>query len=235
LLPHYSLVCLQGHVLRHYCLVVRTRQGQITACCPCAAHSHYQLRIHTHTCDLVRPLPVSSGGFNYIFTMIDRSTRWLEAVLLKDVSATSSADNFVATWVSRSSVPECITSDSGLQFTSAVWSILCARLGISHSLTTAFHPQSDGMVERARRQLKNALPARVAGHDWPTHLPWVLLGLRAAPKEDSNISSAEFCFGAALTLPGEFIAVPEPPRKSSLILAGGPSSLNQAQILYPGC
>jgi hypothetical protein len=40
--------------------------------------------------------------------MIDRSTRWLEAVPLKDTSATSCADTFVATWVARFGVPECI-------------------------------------------------------------------------------------------------------------------------------
>ncbi len=104
--------------------------------------------------------------------MIDRSTRWLEAVPLKDTSATSCADTFVATWVARFGVPECITSDHGPQFTSAVWSALCSRLGISRSLTTAFHPQSNGMVERAHRQLKDAMRARAAGHDWPSHLPW---------------------------------------------------------------
>jgi hypothetical protein len=67
------------------------------------------------------------------------------------------------------------------------------------------------MVEGAHRQLKDALRACAAGHDWPSHLPWVLLGLRTDPKEDSNILSAELCLGAPLTLPGEFIASPEPP------------------------
>jgi hypothetical protein len=56
---------------------------------PCFTHIHV---------DLVGPLPASSAGFNYIFTMIDRSMRWLEAVPLKDISATSCADNFVAMW-----------------------------------------------------------------------------------------------------------------------------------------
>jgi hypothetical protein len=179
----------------------------------------------------VGPLPVSSRGFNHIFTMIDRSTRWLEAVPLKDTSATSCADTFVATWVARFGVPELITSDRGPQFTSTVWSALCSRLGISRSLTTAFHPQSNGMVERAHCQLKDALRARAAGHDWPALLPWVLLGLRTAPKEDSNISSAELCLGAPLTLPGEFIAGPEPPPQKFVdSLRAAPPAL-----LRPGC
>jgi hypothetical protein len=53
-------------------------------------------------------------------------------------------------------------------------------------MTTAYHPQANGLVERTHRQLKDALRARQAGVDWPAHLPWVLLGLRAAPKEVSG-------------------------------------------------
>jgi hypothetical protein len=45
------------------------------------------------------------------------------------------------------------------------------------------------------RRLKDALKARLAGPDWPLHLPWVLLGLRAAPREDSGVSAAELVYG----------------------------------------
>jgi hypothetical protein len=65
------------------------------------------------------------------------------------------------------------------------------------------------MVERFHRQLKNALRARSNG-DWLAALPWVLLGLRAAPKDDSNRSSAEMVYGSPLVLPGELLESPEP-------------------------
>ena len=67
------------------------------------------------------------------------------------------------------------------------------------------------MVERAHLQLKNALKARLAGVKWPDHLPWVLLGLRSAPKEDTGISSAELVYLAPLTLPGQLAADLEAP------------------------
>jgi hypothetical protein len=67
------------------------------------------------------------------------------------------------------------------------------------------------MVERSHRQLKAALRARLAATTWPDHLPWVLLGLRSAPKEDSGISSAELVFGAPVALPGQFVQTAEPP------------------------
>ena len=165
---------------------------------------------HIHV-DLVGPLPISSQGHSHIFTIVDRSTRWLEAVPMKSTTATACADALVNTWISRFGVPDNLTSDRGAQFTSDVWHVLCSRLGIKHHLTTAFHPQSNGLVERSHLQLKNALRARSAGVEWPDHLPWVLLGLRVAPKEDHNISSAELVYGAPLNLLGEFLSTPEPP------------------------
>jgi hypothetical protein len=58
-------------------------------------------------------------------------------------------------------------------------------------------------VERLHRQIKDSLSARQCGTAWLDHLPWTLLGLRAAPKDDSGISSAEVVFGEPLHLPGQ--------------------------------
>jgi hypothetical protein len=78
-------------------------------------------------------------------------------------------------------------------------------------MTTAYHPQANGLVERAHRQLKDALRARGAGTNWPSHLPWMLLGLHATPKEISGISSAEAVLGGQLALPGDLAPGPEAP------------------------
>jgi transposase InsO family protein len=122
------------------------------------------------------------------------------------MAASSCADALISSWVSSFGVPAIITSDRGAQFTSGIWDALCSKLGVKHSTTLAYHPQSNGLVERAHRQLKEALESRLAGATWSYHLPWVLLGLRAAPKDDSNISSAELVYGVPLVLPGEFVA-----------------------------
>jgi transposase InsO family protein len=165
---------------------------------------------HVHV-DLVGPLPASEDRFLYILTMVDRTTRWLEAVPLKSISATSCVEAFLSSWVARFGVPATLTSDRGTQFASATWASFCSKLGTRHVMTTAYHPQANGLVERTHRQLKDALRAREAGADWPTHLPWVLLGLRTAPKEISGFSSAEAVFGQPLVLPGELAPAEEAP------------------------
>ena len=164
---------------------------------------------HIHV-DLVGPLPVSALGHTHLLTIVDRSTRWLEAIPLSDISASSIADNLVASWIARFGVPAAITSDRGPQFTSAVWAVLCDTLGIRHRQTTAYHPQANGMVERVHRRLKEALKARSAAGKWLDHLPWVLFGLRTAPRDDNGISAAEMVYGSALTLPAQPRA-PTPP------------------------
>jgi Integrase zinc binding domain/Integrase core domain len=162
---------------------------------------------HLHV-NLVGPFPVSAAGNRYLFTVIDRSTRWVEAVPVPDMSTGTCAAALFSGWIGHYGVPDLLTSDRGAQFTSEMWAAVCRRLDITHNMTTAYHPQSNGLVERFHRQLKEALRARLAAAaaDREFHLPRVLLGIRAAPKDDSNISAAEAVFGQALLLPGQLLA-----------------------------
>ena len=126
-------------------------------------------RRFSHHLDLVGPLP-SSQGFCYILTIIDRTSRWPEAVPLLSITAESCARAFISTWILRIEVPALLTSDRGAQFTSSVWSEVCSVLGNSHIQTTNNHPQSNGMIERFHRSSKSDLRARLAGSDWIHHL-----------------------------------------------------------------
>jgi hypothetical protein len=164
---------------------------------------------HLHI-DLVGPLP-KSAGFTQLFTIIDRTTRWPEAVPVSSTAAADCAAALFAGWVQRFGLPAAITSDRGPQFTSALWAALCKLLDITHIPTTAYHPQSNGLVERFHRRLKDALRARAAANDWSAHLPWVMLGIRSAWREGTLFSPAEAVYGAQPVLPGQFLAAEEDP------------------------
>jgi transposase InsO family protein len=131
-----------------------------------------------------------SNNLNYIFTIIDHTSKWMEAIPHSETSGVACTKASTFTWISRFGVPETITSDHGLQFTSSLWLQFCEMLNISHKQTTAYHPDSNGTVKRLHRRLKNALCTRTAAATWSEELPFVLLGLRAQPREDTGLSPA---------------------------------------------
>ena len=102
----------------------------------------------------------------------------------------------------------------------------------NHSLP----PPSNGMVEWLHLQIKDALHARGAATEWVDHLPWVLLGLRASPKEDSGISTAETILGQQLVgLPVAHVppsVIPAIRRSYAEVAASPTSPLNSAEWVH---
>jgi hypothetical protein len=129
------LHCQRGKVHRH----VHLQPAEIPV-----PHHHFA---HIHV-NMDGPLP-PSHGHTYLFTIIDRTSRWPEAIPLASITAADCARALFAGWISQFGVPASITSDRGAKFTSALWAGLCSLLIIQHSPTTAYHPQSSGLVEPA--------------------------------------------------------------------------------------
>jgi transposase InsO family protein len=143
---------------------------------------------HIHV-DLVGPLSPSQGC-THIFTTVDKTTRWTEAEPLSTTTATSCAETLCSAWICRFGIPHTITSDRGTQFTSSIRSQFSSVLHSSHITTTAFHPQSNGMVGQFHRRLKDTLRACCSSPDWVAHLSWCLLAFCSSPHELSNSSPA---------------------------------------------
>ncbi|KRY64563.1 Transposon Tf2-6 polyprotein, partial [Trichinella pseudospiralis] len=134
---------------------------------------------HVHV-DIVGPLP-QSRGFSYLLTVMDRFTRWPEVVPLTNASADTVCRAFLSTWVARFGIPSIVTTDQGRQFQSALLRELTTALGIKLAPASAYHPQTNGMVERFHRHLKTALAAHANhSHRWIDALPLVLLGIRSS-------------------------------------------------------
>ena len=159
---------------------------------------------HIHI-DLVGPLPPSHGN-SYLLTVVDRFTRWPEAIPLPTMDAVTVARHLVSGWIARFGVPELITTDRGSQFESRLWAELSKLLGTSRIRTCAYHPEANGMVERFHRQLKSALRTDDDTASWSDQLPLVLLGVRTALKEDLGCTAADLVYGCSLRLPGDFLS-----------------------------
>ncbi|MBA4719449.1 MAG: transposase family protein [Nitrosopumilus sp.] len=154
---------------------------------------------------LVLALPPSQG-MTYLFTIIDRYTRWPEAIPMADATAASCTCALISHHIAQFGVPADITSDRGPRSSPRTCGLPCGHvlLGAQLHRTTAYHPQANGVVERLHRQLKAALKARLVGPAWMDELPLVLLGLRSAPKEHLGCAPSELVYGTTIRLPGEF-------------------------------
>jgi len=151
-----------------------------TAHLPCPTQ-----RFTTVHIDIVGPLESEDHSRpRYLLTMIDAYTRWVEAFPLTDITAESVSKAFLYQWISRFGPPLHLVTDRGTQFNSEIMHYLNLFFSIHHIRTSAYHPQSNGMIERSHRILKASLRAR--GGDWLTQLPLVLLGMRMSPDESGN-------------------------------------------------
>ena len=82
--------------------------------------------------------------------------------------------------------------------------------GIKHVMTTAYHPEANGMAERLHRRLKKSLIALGNGdrNGWYWKLPMTLLALRTTVKPDIDASPADMVYGEGLTVPGQLVGPP---------------------------
>lgn len=183
------LECQRSKVSRHVGLI----PSQIVA-----PESRF---LHVHM-DIVGPLPVDSG-FRYCLTIIDRFSRWPEAIPMQNIEASTVIRAFMDNWVSRFGSPETITTDQGSQFESSLFQGLLKLIGCQRIRSTPYHPASNGIIERWHRTFKAALMCH-ATREWTRVLPTVLLGLRSNVL-DCGSSPAEFLYGTTIRIPGEFV------------------------------
>ncbi|XP_014206400.1 uncharacterized protein K02A2.6-like [Copidosoma floridanum] len=155
---------------------------------------------HVHM-DLVGPLNTSQG-YSYILTMINRFSRWVEAVPLKDISTASVLRAFQESWIARFGAPRFLTTDQGSQFESQLFQAYFSFLGCQRIRTVAYHPAANGMIEQWHRSFKVAVMCH-NNADWVKLLPTVLLGLRTAVRSDTGASPADFLYGTKIRVPGE--------------------------------
>ena len=80
---------------------------------------------------------------------------------------------------------------------------MCKLLGIKKTRTTAYHPQSDGLVERFNRTLLNLLSiaAREDTCNWDSYLPLLMFAYRTSVQESTGCTPYQLVFGREVRLP----------------------------------
>ncbi|KAL0152923.1 hypothetical protein M9458_051752 [Cirrhinus mrigala] len=106
--------------------------------------------------DCVGPLPKSKSGHQYILTIMCAATRFPEAVPLRSLRANIIVREVIKL-CSTFGLPRVIQTDQGSNFTSKLFAQVLKELGVSHQMSSAYHPESQGALERFHRTLKSML------------------------------------------------------------------------------
>lgn len=162
--------------------------------------------------DILGPLPESHSGNKYILVISDYFTKWVEAVALPNIEASTVARAFYREFVSRYGVPIYLHTDQGTQFESLLFQELCHLLQINKTRTTAYWPQSDGMVERLNQTLEAMLSKMVSANqrDWDEHLPTAMMAYRSSEHAATGFAPTQMLFGTDIALPIHLVLGPVP-------------------------
>ncbi|CAM4678617.1 unnamed protein product [Leuciscus chuanchicus] len=146
--------------------------------------------------DCVGPLPKSKAGHQYMLTIMCAATRFPEAVPLRNLRAKAVVKELIK-FCSTFGLPKVIQTDRGTNFTSKMFEQILKELDINHQLSSAYHPESQGAIERFHQTLKTMLRSYCVetGKDWDEGLPFLLFAVRETVQESLGYSPAELVFG----------------------------------------
>ena len=140
--------------------------------------------------DALGPFPATNDGNRYILVFSDYYTRLPEAFAVPSIDAPRVANILVNDILARHDSPRTLLSDRGSNFLSSVVKEVCKIMDTRKTQTTAYHPQTDGLVEHFNGTLEEGLSMYVSTHqtDWDQHLPMILFAYRVSPNATTGES-----------------------------------------------
>ncbi|GKE53264.1 reverse transcriptase domain-containing protein [Tanacetum coccineum] len=132
--------------------------------------------------DFMGPFP-SSKGNKYILVAVDYLSKWVEAKALPTNDARVVC-KFLKSLFARFGAPRAIISDRGTHFCNDQFAKVMLKYGVTHRLSTAYHPQTSGQIEVSNRGLKRILERTVGENraSWSDKLDDALWAFRTAYK-----------------------------------------------------
>ncbi|KAL0162053.1 hypothetical protein M9458_041449, partial [Cirrhinus mrigala] len=147
--------------------------------------------------DFVTDLPPSQGHTT-VLSVVDRFSKGCRFIPLPKLPTAMETAEALCNAVFRYyGLPEDIVSDRGPQFTSRLWSNFLRLLGVNVSLTSGYHPEANGQVERLNQELTRFLRSYCHDHqeDWSRYLLWAEYTQNSIRKASTNLTPFQCVLG----------------------------------------
>jgi len=168
---------------------MKTKQPMIITDTPGSAFDKVSL-------DIMGPLPITPRRNMYILTMQDLLTKYSVAVPLQEANSLTIADAFVNNFICIYGAPEIILMDQRTNFLSSLIRNLTKKFNIKHFKTTAYHPQSNGSLERSHYVLTEYLKTQInKDEEWDEHISLAMFSYNTSVHESTSYSPYELIFG----------------------------------------
>ena len=171
--------------------------------------------------DIFGPLPVSDNGRRFVLVFGDLFTKWVIAEPLISQDADTVARALVNRVISTFGCPRALLSDRGTNFTSALLRRVTDLLRVKRLFTTAYHPETDGQLERFMSTLQTML-SKFTGlnqRDWDTLLQQLIFAYNTRVHATTGFSPYRLLFGRDPLVPSALPpeSDPDPSNKAEYV------------------
>ena len=165
---------------------------------PIPVHSpFYQIGI-----DFVGPLPRTQRGKKYIIVAMDYLTKWPEARAVAEADAKATSQFLYEQIICQHGCPQIILSDRGTHFNNNMVKQLMEKFKINHLLSSPYHPQTNGLVERFNRTLCESLAKlSLKNNDWDLYIAPTLFAYRTTKHATTKMEPFFLVHGRSARLP----------------------------------
>ncbi|CAF4268197.1 unnamed protein product, partial [Rotaria magnacalcarata] len=153
--------------------------------------------------DYCGPLVRTPRENQYVLVITDYYTRHITAIALPNCTAVTTAQALFNDYFCKYGIPSVILSDRGSHFQNQLMENVKKLIGYNHIYSTAYHPQTNGVVERFNAtfitqiaKLQNA-----QNNNWDEYLQAVVFAYNTGVHKSTKFSPYELLYGRPARLP----------------------------------
>lgn len=155
--------------------------------------------------DIYGPLPITRAGHKNILTIQDNLTKYSVSIPLDETTSKDVATALATKYIYIYGAPKIIISDQGRNFISEIFKEFTKIFRIKDYSTTAYHPQSNGSLERSHHVLTEYLKQYVdQNRDWDCWVPSAMFSYNTSVHEGTKFSPFRLVFEKTARIPSQF-------------------------------